>query len=521
MTHQPNRIALAAMAALAATTMGCATTPTTTTTAPAAPTRAAVGADLLVRDVRVIDPERRLVLEHRDVLVRDGMILAIEPTDSLAVAAAKVIDGSGKTLLPGYIDMHAHVGYAMLHQPTLSMMLANGITGVRDMSADCRDDEGGMLMCREQLLDSREKIANGTMAGPDLLSLGTAKIDSNRGEDITGRAALYRVATPDQARAAVAAFDAEGMEFLKVSQEFMPDAFAALLEEAAARNLRVTGHVPMMYSVGEVAAMGMASIEHARDLPLDCSGHGSVYRGAIAAALKGEADWPDRDAMPGLARNSFDPALCADQLAAMRAAGTAYVPTHLTREMDYRAADPAYRDDPRLAYISAPQRGFWDRDLDRTAQASDDQRADLEDFFDLGLRTTRMAHEAGVAVMVGTDANDTMVFPGFSYHDEMAHLAAAGLSPMDVLRAATTVPATFLGRADLGGIAPGKRADFLLLSGDPLADIDDSDTISLVVQRGRIHDRAALDALLADVRAFVAATDAAMAAQDAASGGGQ
>ncbi|MCJ8190972.1 amidohydrolase family protein [Sphingomicrobium aestuariivivum] len=515
-------ITLAATAALAAAAAGCTSAPQATVAATSsAAMPAAIGADVLIRDVRVIDPATRRVLEAQDVLVEGGSIVALHPTGSARVAARQVVDGRGLTLLPGYIDMHAHVGYGMLHETTLALMLANGITGLRDMSADCPQGEGPMNMCRQQLLESREKIAAGQLAGPTLLSLGTAKIDSNRPDEAQGRAARYHVATPEQAREAVAAFDAEGMTFLKVSQEFMPDAFEALLDEASARDLGVAGHVPLMFSVGEVAAMGMSSIEHARDLPLDCSRHGAVFRGAVAAALTGAGDWPDRAAMPGLARDSFDPSICEAQIAAMREAGTGYVPTHLTREMDYRAADPAYRGDPRFAYVPALQKHYWDRDLDRTAAMPDALRDDLEDFYRLGLRTTKLAHDAGVPVMVGTDANDTMSFPGFSYHDEMSHLVAAGLSEMDVLRAATSVAAGFLGREDLGAIAPGQRADLVLLSGDPLADIDDSDTIVAVVHAGRLHGRDQLDALLADVEDKVAAMGAGAAGNDAGQGGGQ
>ncbi|WJY18807.1 hypothetical protein QQS45_00705 [Alteriqipengyuania flavescens] len=114
--------------------------------------------------------------------------------------------------------------------------------------------------------------------------------------------------------------------------------------------------------MAEVAAMGMTSIEHARDLPLDCSTFGAEYRGAILAKIRGEAEnWPDRRAMPGKARDTFDQATCDAQIAAMCDNGTYYVPTLLTREMDYRAGEAAYRDDPRLAYIPAMQAGHWKR----------------------------------------------------------------------------------------------------------------------------------------------------------------
>ena len=263
---------------------------------------------------------------------------------------------------------------------------------------------------------------------------------------------------------------------------------------------------------GALADMGLTTIEHARDLPVDCSTYGTVYRGQVMAKIMGEdVPWPDRKALPGKARDTFDKPTCDRQIAAMVRAGSYYVPTHLTREMDYRAGEAAYRNDPRKAYIPAMQQAGWDGDLDRTTKMLGELASDLGDFFRLGLATTRMAHDAGVKVMAGTDANDTMVFPGFSLHDELAHLVAAGLTPMEALQAATSVPAEYLGRSDdFGGVSAGKLADLLLLDADPTVDIANTTQISAVVQGGRMRDRAALDALLREVRDWVQLADQQM-----------
>jgi imidazolonepropionase-like amidohydrolase len=101
--------------------------------------------------------------------------------------------------------------------------------------------------------------------------------------------------------------------------------------------------------------------------------------------------------------------------------------------------------------------------------------------------------------MAGTDANDTMIVPGFSMHRELALLARAGLSPMDVLRAATTVPADYLRRSDLGGLSAGKEADIVLLDSSPLDAIANTSDIFAVVANGRTYSRSELDALLEQV----------------------
>jgi imidazolonepropionase-like amidohydrolase len=147
--------------------------------------------------------------------------------------------------------------------------------------------------------------------------------------------------------------------------------------------------------------------------------------------------------------------------------------------------------------VPAGRNGRWEADLNETAALPKEEREALRRFFRHGLTITGLAHRAGVPIMAGTDANDTMIVPGYSLHRELRLLAAAGLSNMDVLRAATTVPARYLGRtADLGGIAPGKQADLVLLRSDPLADMSNSATVELVVANGRAFTRDRLDALL-------------------------
>lgn len=495
---------------LALSACGAATTP-----APTVSARATIPADLVIANVTVIDPESGSRIEGQDVLVRDGRITAVIAAGSGAVDTPQRIDGSGKYLMPGLFDMHAHSSFAPVHISTLKLMSANGVTGIREMGSDCMRP-GGIAMCIDDMRVSQGKIEAGEMVGPRIVELSTQKIGSGRSDDADDYVKLYRPGTAEEARVTVAGLAERHPDILKVNQEFNPEAFRALLEAAKERGLKVGGHIPMMFSVKDVAEMGMTSIEHARDLPLDCSTGGADMRATMDAIFRGEnVERPDRRAIPALARDGFDEAICMDQIEAMVDHGTYYVPTHLTREMDYRAGEGAYRGDPRGAYIPAMQWRGWNEDLDRTASAPPESVKDLADFFQLGLKTTKMAHDAGVKIMAGTDANDTMIFPGFSLHDELRHLVAAGLTPMEALQTATSVPAEYLGRTDdFGGVNAGKLADLVLLNADPTADIANTTKIEAVIQGGQVRDRAALDALLGEVKAWVVIANAQSAAQE-------
>lgn len=459
--------------------------------------------DLIISDVTVIDPKAGTVSAGRDVLVDDGRIVAVLAHDAGRISE-RTIAASGHYLIPGLNDMHSHASFAPLHMSSLALMHANGVTGVREMGSDCKE-QGSISMCLSAMRTSREKIASGELVGPRLMELSSAKIAMRQSPTDDPVELFYEPSNAAEAKASVDFMRSRGAEILKISQEWTPEGFTALMDAANEAGVRVGGHIPMWTSSAQAARMGVTSIEHARDLPMDCAPVGAEFRAQVKRKLSGEdLPWPDRRAIPGRSVAEFDEALCAAQVQAIAEAGTYYVPTHLTREMDYRAVERDYRDDPRMEYIPAMQQSHWNRDLDRTAEAPPEMIEDLRDFYYLGLRTTKIAHDAGVKVMVGTDANDTMVFPGFSVHDEIANLVEAGLTPMQALAAATSVPAEYFGREDMGGVSEGMVADLVLLTADPLADIGNSDAIAAVIQDGRVSDRAALDAMLEEVKVGVA-----------------
>ncbi|HEV8600743.1 MAG TPA: amidohydrolase family protein, partial [Gemmatimonadales bacterium] len=115
------------------------------------------------------------------------------------------------------------------------------------------------------------------------------------------------------------------------------------------------------------------------------------------------------------------------------------------------------------------------------------------------LEIVSLLHREGVHFLAGTDLANPYIYPGFSLHDELASLVAAGFTPAEALRAATLDPARYLGAADsLGSIEPGKRADLVLLSANPLDDIRNTTKLVAVVAAGRLYDSAAIAKLLAD-----------------------
>ncbi len=208
---------------------------------------------------------------------------------------------------------------------------------------------------------------------------------------------------------------------------------------------------------------GQDSFEHARLLLEQCFMSATAWR-------TGKLDELSPTLLVERMVRDHVPELCQSQVATMREANVWFAPTHVTREDDARASDEAFLNDPRLDYLDPLSRWAYSDDQGATVArylGNRGKRA-LQAYFAKGLELTGEAHRAKLNILVGTDS----AIGGFRYHDEMAHLVKAGLSPADTLRAATLEAARYANLdSESGSIEIGKRADLILLTADPLVDI--------------------------------------------------
>jgi imidazolonepropionase-like amidohydrolase len=465
---------------------------------------------LAVTNVTVIDPESRRVLPSRTIFIEGDRIVAVLPAAQPSpFAAAQSIDGSGKFVIPGLMDMHFHLFLPEPTAPSLNLLLANGVTGIREMAGDCWEAAGSTKGCIQHYRVLREQIRSGAVAGPDIVRIASPMVmGRSRVKLPEGVPDFVLPSTPEQGRETVRRLHARGADLVKTHDSIPTAVFAAMMDEARKLGMEVGGHVPFRAGSVGAARMGYKSIEHARDPLYDCSRYGVEFRQTEADFADGKPGSKRPESVVRLSRtvDEFDPALCRATMSTLAAAGAFYDPTHVTREMEARAGEANYRADPTLKYVMPQRRKNWDADLKDTAAKPPAEVAALNKFFRHGLVVTGFAHRAGVPIMAGSDANDTMIVPGFSLHREFGLLRQAGLSTMDVLRSATTVPAAYLGQTDrYGGVSPGKEADLVLLNANPLDAIANTADIFAVVANGKSYDRAHLDALLAEVEAMARA----------------
>ena len=445
---------------------------------------------LAITGVSVIDARAGAILEDRTVVIEDGLVVSVTPGGPVPPGAA-VIDGRGRYLVPGLWDMHVHVRHEAAPEVLLPQFIANGVTGVRDMASGCDGEPETGDICLAEIREWRDRIETGDLVGPRLLALSSPPLNPPWDYEVT----------EEQARGAVRQFAERGADVIKTYFRLSPAAFGWIADEARRRGLDVGGHIPLRMTAAEASDAGLRSLEHARDFLFDC------FPGSAEFRRTATSQNPPMDVMRSMV-DDHDAARCDAEFETFVRNDTWYVPTHVTRRMDAYADDPEFRDDARRKYIPAFAWAEWQEDADRmiALDPSPEGRRIMRGFYEKGLELTGRAHRAGVKIVLGTDAGDTYVFPGSGAHDELGELVKAGLSPAEALAAATVRAAEFLGLEDeYGTVESGKRADLLLLGANPLEDIAHTREIEMVIFDGRPLDRAALDALLADVEEAVAA----------------
>ena len=445
-------------------------------------------ADLRIENVHVVDVKSGEVLRNRSVAITDGRITGIEAAGA-EIAAERTLDGEGGYLIPGLWDLHAHLRADGLPdwittEWMMPLVLAHGVTGVRDMKSGC-DGPEAVDPCLEKMKRWRGEVEAGELAGPRLLALSSAFVNPPWEYEVT----------EEQARGLVRKLAGDGFDLVKIYTRLSPEALAWMGDEAEKAGIEIGGHVPLRATSAQASDAGFRTLEHARAFLFDC------YPGAEGFRANATSHDAPISAMRAMVEE-HDPERCAALFETLVENDTWYVPTHVTRRMEARADDPAFRDDPRQRYLPPAMWQAWQQDADRTVEIdpSPEGRAAMRGFYEKGLEITAAAHEAGVQIVVGTDGGDTYVFPGVGVHDEMAELVKAGLTPAEALRAATWQGARLLRRTeDHGSVEEGKIADLVLLAANPLESIDNTRTIRAVLFGGEVLDRERLDGMLAAV----------------------
>ena len=443
--------------------------------------RPATNQPVAITHVSVIDVVDGATHPDYTVLIVGNRITYAGAASSATVPSdARVIEGRGKFLIPGLWDMHVHSFVYVFSDFAGPLMIANGITGARDM---------GWYV--DTTLRWKADIAAGREIGPRLVA--GVRVD---GPVNKARFVAHVVTAEDGVRAVdTLARKKDGSsraDFIKTYSWVPRAAYFGIAGEAKKLNVPFAGHVPFSVSVVEASDAGQRSIEHEEDLSRACSSQDSLLRARSGATGKLSNQLQEMRDQAAIMRRSYDPSKCRSVMATLARNHTWVTPTLVIYQPFAHAFDSASTHPEWAKYVPGIVQGGW---VHRARSFAPADSLVVQSFFSFD-RTGEL-NKAGVKLLAGTDTPEAFVFPGFSLHEELELLVRSGLSPLEALRAATYNPAEYLGALDsLGTVGRGKVADLVLLDANPLTDIRNTRRISTVIANGRVFDRARLNELL-------------------------
>ena len=377
-------------------------------------------------DVTVVPMDQERVIERQTVLVDNGHIAAIGPVGETEIPDTSTrIDGSGTFLMPGLAEMHGHFPNPNPEIPDrwrddlLLLYVANGVTTVRGMQG------------RDHHLELRNKVESREILGPKLYVASP---------QFRGGVGLGAVRSAADAERLVREYNAAGFDLLKIQEGLRMDVYDAVAQTARAVDIEFAGHVPNEVGLFRALQAGQRTIDHMDNM---------------------------LDAIEG------DEARIPEIVSATRDAGAWVIPTQVLWEVFLLAppADQLEAQRTEIQYVPRAIRSFWRQALERRGEPAGNaeegaRRAATR------RKLLKALSEGGVGILLGTDSPQIYSVPGFSIHREMRVMVESGLTPYQVLASGTRRVAEYLGTTETTGtVAVGKRADLILVNGNPLKDV--------------------------------------------------
>lgn len=410
-------------------------------------------------NVNVIPMDQDRLLIGQTVIVRRDRIVYIGPADKAQVPATALrIPGNGRYLIPGLADMHIHLWKEeATNLAILQLLVANGVTTALNMEGI------------PEHLELRRRIAEGRLLAPTLFTTGPY---------ISETSVIKETPTPEEVEREVVAQKLAGYDFIKIHGSFTREAYQRLFQVARREGIRVIGHLPRNLGIQ------VAFEEHQ-----DMIAHAEEYLNGYF-----KHDFQAPSALTDLEAQQNYYARMAEEVAPIaRATSKAQVWVTPTLTIFYGIAPQVEGNlrsvlaRPEVKYIPPniysvlwqPGRNQYEKKDKALAPVLKLQSSLLS-------KLVRSLQQTGVPLLSGTDSPVCCLVPGFSLHDELKNMVAAGLTPYEALRTSTANPATFLGACEeFGTIAVGKRADLVLLEANPLKDISNTSKQAGVMLRGR------------------------------------
>lgn len=415
----------------------------------------------LIRNARVFDSEKATLGAASDVLIRDGKIVSIANAGGEKAKVDNVIDAGGKVLLPGLFDMHAHFGPwdGGLH-------LAAGITTIRDMGND-----------NTTLQQLMAQLSEGKLLGPSVVPAGFIE-----GESKMSARNGFVIKNLDEAKKAVDWYADHGYPQVKIYNSFPKDILRDTAAYAHQRGLRVSGHIPAFMRAQDAVDQGYDEIQHINQVMLNFfvtpeTDTRTLERFYLVAKKTADLDFdskPVQDFIATLAKKQIviDPTLATFEFIHQREGQLSPIVADVADHLP-----PDIQRSRRVGEMNIPD---------------DATEALYAKSFDKLVEFVGRLYKAGVPLVAGTDE-----ISGFTLQRELELYVKAGITPAQVLQIATWNGAKYTRTtADRGSVAVGKRADLILVDGDPTRNIADIRKVALVIKQGKAYYPSEIDEAL-------------------------
>ncbi len=440
---------------------------------------AAAGQTTAFVGVNVIPMDRERILANQTVIVRDGIITTIGDAKKIKVPKDAVrVDGTGKYLVPGLVDMHTHLlsdgEYPdSIAEDELRVMVANGVTTIR------------FMIGTPELLVLRTRSAKGEIAAPTIFVASPHLTGREQGNN-------FVVNTPDEARAAVRKSKAAGYDFIKITTYIKAEVYEAAVDEAAKQNIRVVGHADSRFVGVERAWKAKQQIDHLDGymemlLRDDAPMKGSVSDLYMSDPKNWESiDHIDESKIPMVAKKTVE--------------SNPFVnPTQhfFKNSFAIPRSEESIRAQPDFRFYPAKVQKQWFDFYKRSRLITQVSTEHKTKWIAIRNKMIKAIHDAGGKIMAGSDTPEFLFLYGFSQHRELKALADAGLSNYAALAAGTRNAHEFFGTIErVGTIEKGKRADLILLNANPLENISATENRSGVMLKGKWYPQAELNGWL-------------------------
>jgi imidazolonepropionase-like amidohydrolase len=415
---------------------------------------------VVIQSVNVIPMDSERILENHSVVIKDGRVTDIG-TKVKYDKGALIIDGKGKYLIPGLAEMHAHVPPVDDLEPmkeVLFLFAANGITTIRGMLGHPRH------------LELRTKVQRKEILGPRFYTTGP----SFNGMSVT---------SPDAGAEMVRKQKEAGYDFLKLHPGLTREKFDAIAATAQEVGIPFVGHVSFGVGVWRAAEAGYSSIDH-----LD---------GFVEGLVPGIDKMVEQQAgLFGMfVADKVDTTQIPKLMKALRTNNVWVVPTQSLAERWFAPGYEAenFRADPHAIYMKPETVEQWISSKKNLQANPQYDAAKIDAFVKLRRKLIKACQQNNVGLLLGCDAPQVFNVPGFSTHNELQYLVTAGLTPFQALRTGTANVAQYLKTPDTGVIKTGAVADLVLISGNPLVDINQTRKIDGVMLNGRWLSKAYID----------------------------